>query len=110
MGKEISLYCAETASLKLGPGETGDSGRSIAGQVIVFDYGFATFDEAEFPDWQSWVNAPGSPAIRVVDDAKGEATGPGGVACGVCGKSFASDRALNGHLLSHRPRKAAKAN
>jgi len=107
MSKEVTLYCQETPSLKLGPGSTGDTGQSVPGQVIVFAHGFATFDEGEFPDWERWVDAPGTPTIRVVDAASGEATeAEGAVTCPVCGKAFKSDFALNSHLRSHAPKKA----
>ena len=101
--KEITLYCEETASLKLGPGYTGDTGQSVPGAVLVFNRGFVTFDEADFPDWQSWVGAQGTPTIRVVDGASGEATEAGGVVCPICSKQLKTEFALNSHLRVHKP-------
>jgi hypothetical protein len=96
MSKTINLYCRETPGLKLGPGEKGD---------IIFLQGYATFDEDDFPDWQTWVAHPGTPAIEVLDT--GEAATFAGLdefQCPDCEKPpFKSSKALNGHRLSHRP-------
>ncbi len=101
---EVTLYCEETPGLKLGPGTTSSfADDRPAGDVIVFRDGFATFEAKDYPDWERWVRAPGTPTIRVVDVAAGEAVSADtAVECPVCGKQFATERALNGHLLSHR--------
>lgn len=96
---QITLYCPETPGLKLGPGTIGQEG-SVPGSVIVFRDGYATFEADEYPEWARWAFAPGSPTIRVLEgDEAAE-----GATCPECGKTFKSDRALNGHLLSHRPK------
>ncbi len=59
MGKLITLICDETPGLKLGPGDPG--------QLIVFDRGYAEFDEEEYPKWRKWVEAPGTPHIEVIE-------------------------------------------
>lgn len=113
---EITLYCAETASLKLGPGSVGEAsntGQHVPGHVIVFAYGFATFDEADFPDWRAWVDAPGTPTITVADVGQVPAGSAGSFPCPECAKVdvtkvFATQKALNGHLMSHRPRAKTK--
>lgn len=101
---QITLFCEETPGLKLGPGTTSSfaDGRP-PGDVIVFFRGFATFEADDYPDWERWVRAPGTPYIRVVDVEAGEATSAdAGVACPICSKPFATEKSLNGHLLSHR--------
>lgn len=110
----ITLYCEETPGLKLGPGitatvrttaEDGDPAPLVPGDVIVFRDGFASFDEAEFPLWQRWVNAPGTPFIRVVDEGAGEAVeAAGSVECPVCGRLLKSEFGLKSHLKTHAPK------
>lgn len=94
---QVTLYCQETPGLKLGPGTIGQEG-SVPGSVIVFADGYATFDPTEYPDWARWAFAPGSPYIRVLEGDEA----PDGVDCPECGKTFKTDRALNGHLMSHK--------
>jgi len=107
MSKQVTLFCEETPGLKLGPGNTSTILDLPAGNVIVFVDGFATFDPAEFPDWERWSKASGTPHIRVVDESSGEATtADEGVPCPICGKTFKSDFGLNGHLRSHAPKAA----
>jgi C2H2-type zinc finger protein len=94
MGKKITLYCQDASGLKLGPNSE-----------IVFYEGFATVDVEEFPEWADWAFHSGTPFIRVVDE--GEATSAGSShVCPICNKSFASAKALNGHLISHKPKTA----
>ncbi len=94
-----TLYCHEAHGLKLGPG-IGQV--NIPGELIVFRDGYAEVDLADYPDFGKWV--VGAPPIRVLDDASGESAE--GVECPVCGKTFKSDKALNGHLISHKFRTA----
>lgn len=113
MGKTITLYCEETPQLKLGPGvlatvrttqAAGESEPLKGGRdVIPFSSGFATFDEADFPLWRQWKDAPGTPFIRIVDEDAGEATEitAESVTCPVCGRELKNAFALNGHLRSH---------
>lgn len=113
MGKTITLHCEETPGLKLGPGVVqtvrtvqlpGDTEPLVAGDVIVFSNGFATFDADEFPDWERWVRSAGTPAIRVIDEAAGEATGAETetpVECPICQRTFKTEFGLKGHLRSH---------
>lgn len=95
----VTAYCHEAHGLKLGPG-TGQV--NIPGELIVFRDGYATFDTAEYPDFPKWL--VGAPPIRVLDSAEGEVAAGDGVECPVCGKGFATEKQLNGHLISHRPR------
>lgn len=107
MSKQISLYCEETPGLKLGTGNTSSINDVPAGDVIEFRNGFATFDAAEFPDWERWVKAPGTPLIRVLDEEGGDATTSiGAVECPVCGRLLKSDFGLTGHLRTHAPKVA----
>lgn len=114
MGKTIALYCEETPGLKLGPGITSTVRTTATGpadtaplqgggDVIVFNGGFATFDEDEFPLWEQWVTAPGSPTIRVLEDNEGLSTDGETFPCPQdCGKGpFKSQFALNSHLRAH---------
>jgi hypothetical protein len=121
MGKQITLFCEETPGLKLGPGttssfshqreNTGDWVDHQAGDVIVFQDGYATFEESHFPEWADWIKTPGTPVIRIVDEGAGEATSAqGAVDCPVCGRSFKGDFALNGHLRSHAPKGVTTTN
>lgn len=112
MGKTIVLYCEETPELKLGPGVTatvrttqlpGDTEPLVPGDVIRFSDGFATFDEDQYPKWQQWVNAPGSPTIRELEENEGRGEDGQSFPCPKdCGKGpFKTEFALNGHLRSH---------
>lgn len=95
----INLYCRETPGLKLGPSEKGD---------IIFDQGYASFEESDFPDWRAWVGHPGTPSIVELDSSE-SATDAGAdkFQCPQCDHApFKSQRSLNGHLLSHRPQAA----
>jgi hypothetical protein len=101
MGKHITLICDETPELKLGPGE----GRNpTPGSLLVFSVGYVDFDEDDYPDWEAWVAAPGTPHIEVVDtkDERVSAAATLGFDCPDCEKSFKSKSALNAHRLSHR--------
>ena len=109
MSKQISLYCEETPGLKLGTGNTSSINEVPAGDVIVFRDGFATFDASEFPDWERWIKAPGTPFIRVLDE--GDATvAEGASECPVCGRLLKSEFGLTGHLRSHAPKMASTSN
>jgi len=94
----LTLYSPEAEGLRLGPG-TGDI--QAPGQVIVFQGGYATIDEADFPDWRAWLR--GAPPIEVLDEGEVPATAAAFV-CDKCGKGFATKKGLNGHRLSHRPK------
>lgn len=110
---QITLYCKESPSLKLGPGTTQVQPLPVAedertrpapevGDCIVFFEGFATFDPALLPDWEKWVNHPGTPYIEVLgDNSEGQVPDGAGVACDVCHKSFATQPQLRGHMLGH---------
>jgi hypothetical protein len=97
----VTAYCDEAKGLKLGPGLGADQ---KAGSLIVFRDGYATFDSAEFPDFDKW--RVGAPTIEILDEAAGEVPAAGAAfICSACGKAFVSKKALNGHRLSHRPPK-----
>lgn len=92
MGKQITLYCPETPGLKLGPGSE-----------IIFTDGYAVFDSDDFPDWPVWRLHPGTPPITILDE-DAATSGDGSFQCPKCDKPpFATQKGLNGHLLSHRP-------
>jgi hypothetical protein len=98
----ITAFCEDAHSLKLGPGL---GLQQTKGELIVFSQGYAIFDEEDFPDWRAWA-AAGAPHIEVLEAAEiGRATpGDATFTCDVCGKSYASKKALNGHRMSHRPK------
>lgn len=122
----VTLYCEETPELKLGPGTTGSwpgapghvdttggwvdpTPQREGGDVIVFGRGFAEFKEDDFPEWRTWIKAPGTPFIRVIDESTGEGlAGDAAHICPIDGRMFKSEFALNGHLRSHAPKGAAK--
>lgn len=109
--KQIALYCEETPGLKLGTGNTASINDTPAGDVIVFRDGFATFEEREFPDWGKWIKAPGTPHIRVLDEASGDAmVAEGAVECPECGRLLKSEFGLTGHLRTHAPKTASTSN
>ncbi|HEY6014505.1 MAG TPA: C2H2-type zinc finger protein [Candidatus Limnocylindrales bacterium] len=96
----VTAYCHEAHGLKLGPG-TGQV--DIPGQLIVFRDGYATFDTADYPDFERWL--VGAPPIRILDSAEGEvAADDAEFKCPVCGKGFKTEKQLNGHLMSHKPK------
>jgi hypothetical protein len=99
VARRITLYSDEAAGLKLGPGNPIDS-QSLPGEVIVFERGFATIDPDDFPDLERWINAPGTPRIRVL--GPDESVDESGVSCPRCDRRFKTDFALNGHLRSHK--------
>jgi hypothetical protein len=93
------LYCAETPNLKLGPGvKPGDP------DIIEFKDGYAEVDENDpmFAEKLSWIVYPGTPLIRVLEEDEAPLTDPNAVRCPECGKPFATERKLSGHLMSHR--------
>ncbi|NJD27204.1 MAG: C2H2-type zinc finger protein [Chloroflexi bacterium] len=95
----VTLYCKETPGLKLGPGiKPGDR------DIIEFKDGYADLDPADpaFAEKMSWVTAPGTPPIRILDADEVPLNTPDAVFCPECGKPFATDRQLNGHLIQHR--------
>jgi hypothetical protein len=98
-GPQVTLYCKEPRGLKLGPG-------TLDGEFIPFKDGFATFDAAQFPEWESWVNHPGTPHIEILpgNEAQVADTTPDAHVCPECGRAFASAFALTGHLRSHAPK------
>lgn len=109
--KQIALYCEETPGLKLGTGNTTSINEVPAGDVIVFRDGFATFDAADFPDWEKWVKAPGTPHIRVLDEASDDATvAEGAIECPECGRLLKSEFGLTSHLRTHAPKAASTSN
>jgi hypothetical protein len=97
----ITAYCADAQGLKLGPGNPGTPAIQTPGEVIVFDRGYATFDEKDFPLWRTWL--VGAPTIEVLDEGEVIATDAEFV-CATCGKAFESKAKLNGHRMSHRPK------
>lgn len=105
---QITAYCAEAQGLHLGPGV---GAAPIKGELIVFKEGYAEFDDADYPDWLSW--RAGAPHIEILDARTGEVapTEPGAFVCDRHDppKAFASQKALNGHLMSHRPGKSEAA-
>jgi hypothetical protein len=90
----VHLFCQDSPGLKLGPNDE-----------IVFFAGFAEFEASDFPQWVEWAVHSGTPFIRIIDEGEATAAGSEHV-CPVCGKPFASARAVNGHLLSHKPKAA----
>ena len=93
------LYCQETPELKLGPGtKVGDE------DVLVFIDGYAEIDldDPFYEVKMSWVKHPGTPYIRVLGEDEAQANLPGAVFCPECDKAFATDKQLNGHLISHK--------
>jgi hypothetical protein len=90
----ITLYCEEASELKLGPSNPPD---------LVFRDSFCTFEADDYPAWREWAFHPGTPRIRVLEEFE-TAPGAGPNSCPVCDRSFVSPRAVNGHLLSHRPK------
>lgn len=93
------LYCQETPNLKLGPGTNPN-----APDVVVFRDGYAEIDPADplYAAKIAWCSHPGSPLIRILDEEEAVTTDPDAVACPVCGKAFATEQKLNGHLIHHR--------
>lgn len=98
----ITAYCEDAQGLKLGP---GDGRIQTPGALIVFDRHYATFDEADFPDWRSWL--AGAPNIEILSEGEVPVTDPTAVVCPTCGKGFASRNQLNGHRMSHARQAAA---
>jgi hypothetical protein len=94
----VTAYCDEAKGLKLGPGTGAEQKR---GELIVFTNGYATFDTADFPDFDRW--RIGAPPIEILDESAGEVAESEFV-CPVEGKAFANKKALNAHRLSHRPK------
>ena len=94
----VTLYCKEPAGLKLGPSAT-------PGEFIEFKNSWATFEEKDFPDWEKWVNHPGTPPIEVLPEDSDEVPpSADAVECPECGRAFAHKGALTGHLRSHAPK------
>jgi len=95
----VTLLCLETPGLHLGPGVPGSKA------VIDFVNGYATIDEGDplFAEKVSWVGSFGCPTIRVLDEGEVPAGDPSAEGCPVCGKTFASKRQVDGHILgAHR--------
>jgi hypothetical protein len=95
----VTLYCAETPNLKLGPGvKPGDP------DIIEFRDGYAEIapDDPLFAAKLAWVGHPSNPLIRVLDTDETPLNDPNAVFCPECGKAFGSDKQLNGHLIQHR--------
>jgi hypothetical protein len=95
----VTLFCADTPGLHLGPGLPGSN------DVIDFAGGYAELDtdDPDFARKISWVNSFGSPYIRILDTGEVPDTTPGSVTCPVCGANFGTDKSLNGHILgAHR--------
>jgi hypothetical protein len=95
----ITVYCNEAKGLKLGPG-LGIV--SVPGDLIVFEDGYATFEEKDYPHWQEWRFAVGTPFLEVLDEGEVAATPEAEFVCPNCGKAFATKNKLNGHRMSHR--------
>jgi len=96
----ITAYCAEAHGLKLGP---GIGNVQVAGEVIVFERGYASFDEKDFPEWRLWA-LKGAPHIEVLDAGEVPASETSEFVCPVDGKAFETQQKLNGHRMSHAPR------
>ena len=96
---QITAYCEDARGLKLGP---GNGNEQVAGEVIVFDRGYATFEEKDFPLWRTWL--VGAPHIEVLDEGEVRADESEFV-CPTCGRAFESKQKLGGHRLSHVPKK-----
>lgn len=96
---QITLVCLETPGLKLGPGL---GLQNVPGELIVFSDGYASFDEADFPQWLEWRFAVGTPFIEVLDEGEVAATPDAEFVCPSCGKAFATKQKLNGHRMSHK--------
>lgn len=102
---KITAYCAEAQGLRLGPG-LGNT--PIPGELIVFQEGYATFEESDYPNWEEWRR--GAPFIEILDSGAGEvpAIGDAEFVCDIEDgkhdgpKAFATKAALNGHKMSHR--------
>jgi hypothetical protein len=100
----VTLYCEETPQLKLGPGiKPGDP------DIIEFKDGYAEIDPADplFKAKITWLYAPGTPFIRILDSDEAHSPAEAVVKCPECEKAgitkaFANDKALNGHLIQHR--------
>jgi hypothetical protein len=99
----ITLYCPEVSELKLGPGVTANDP-----DLVVFSGHYAEIrdDDPLLKIKLSWLAHPGTPFIRVLDDGEAPAT-VGAVTCPICAeagttKAFATDKQLNGHLMSHK--------
>ena len=102
----VHLYCAEVSELKVGPGVYLDDP-----EVVVFRDHYAEIknDDDRFAEKMAWIAYPGTPQIRVLDGDEAPAV-LGAVTCAQCAaegitKAFATDKQLNGHLLSHARRK-----
>jgi hypothetical protein len=95
----ITAHCAEATGLKLGPGL---GLQQDPGNLIVFERGYATFDEKDFPLWRTWL--VGAPHIEVLDEGEVNANDAEFV-CETCGRAFATKQKLNGHRMSHVPKK-----
>jgi hypothetical protein len=97
----ITLYCPDAPSLKLGPGLPGTD------DCIVFSDGYADVEDDQVERVFGWIAAAGSacPPIRVLEADEGRASDPNAPRCDQCGKVLRDEKALRGHLLSHRPRK-----
>jgi len=96
---KMLLFCPETPGLTLGPSE-------IPAETIKFKAGWATFDSDDFPEWETWVNHPGTPRIEVIPSDSDEVA-PAAVdahICPVCGKGFKPEIAKKGHMRSHAPK------
>ena len=96
---QVLLYCPEPLGLTLGPSP-------IPEECIRFRNGFARFDDKDYPLWKTWLAAPGTPLIEVLDSDSAQVPDgtPGSFACPVCGKAFQTAFAQKGHLKSHAPR------
>ena len=98
-----TLYCREYPFLKLGPGILGPE------HEIKFVNGFAEIanDDPHYAEKLRWTTALGTPPIENLgDNSEGQVAGdPSALDCPVCGKSFGTKPKLNGHLLSHRPKR-----
>jgi hypothetical protein len=112
----VTLYCHETPGLKLGPGtaaynwdeDAREKSRSEEDNwFLQFVDGFVTIPELT-PKIAAAIKHPGTPHIIVAEEGQVAVNAPGDTfPCPVCAETekprvFASQRALGGHLMSHR--------
>lgn len=101
----LVLFCQEVPELKLGPGRLDDETN-----LIRFRDGFAYLeeDDPDFDEKRRWLTAAGTPPIEILgsEEAEGRtlATELSEFPCPRCGKAFATQKSLNGHIFgAHRP-------
>jgi hypothetical protein len=95
---KVLLFCRSHPFMKVGPSPKGD---------IIFNYGFATFESDEFPDWEKWMAHPGTPLVEVIpEDSQVPEGTPDSLECPICAetdepRSFKNKAALGSHMRAH---------